>query len=420
MRRPLPNIAFGSAAFWRERLKAGPLREALAELGQVMRWLDPELAQEVQRLVQQHPAQKHSELATAWVEGTYLALGHGAHPTLVEHAQGRRGSPSSRALAQARAQELSFEAGWHQALTRAPAPAQSGLQLGERFTLPAPRLSAGAATRWITSWEPHAHHELLLAHGVAPALVADCDGTLWRGDIGEQLYLRAVKERWFLPVAAQGVAAMLTRYGLAATGDPNRDAEALGRSFDEGDLVKRGRDRGIDRHTVTRDFYAVGAWGFAGHPVARIKGWATELFEAGRFHAQVFAGARHVLTAAAQRGVLSYACSASNQWIVEVGVQYLGIPSWRVRGIQVHLEEGLLGLNVREPLTYGPGKVLAARDMTGGRPLIGMGDSVDGTDRELLEASVIRWGIGLTPARRKFVVERAQDNWGELDLEARS
>lgn len=153
------------------------------------------------------------------------------------------------------------------------------------------------------------------------AAVFDADGTLWRGDVGEDL-LRYLGANALLPHAPPGVFA----------------------KYDE-------------LHTAT----PVEAYGFA---VQVMQGVAEvelnricDTFFAQRFVGRVFPFVRPLFDLLRSRGVDVWICSASPRWIVEAGARSLGLEPTNVIGVDVEVEQGVLTDTLRLPVTAGPGKV---------------------------------------------------------------
>lgn len=153
------------------------------------------------------------------------------------------------------------------------------------------------------------------------AAVFDADGTLWRGDVGEDL-LRYLGANALLPHAPPGVFA---KY------------DAL--------------------HATT----PVEAYGFA---VQVMQGVAEvelnricESFFAQRFVGRVFPFVRPLFDVLRSSGVAVWICSASPRWVVEAGARSLGLEPTNVIGVDVDMRQGVLTDVLRLPVTAGPGKV---------------------------------------------------------------
>jgi phosphoserine phosphatase len=81
--------------------------------------------------------------------------------------------------------------------------------------------------------------------------------------------------------------------------------------------------------------------------------------------------------------------SASHEDLARAGAAHLGFVPEQVHGMRPKQDERGRYRPEMERSTYGPGKVEILREKWGGRPLLAAGDSVAGTDRELLAAALL-------------------------------
>lgn len=153
------------------------------------------------------------------------------------------------------------------------------------------------------------------------AAVFDADGTLWRGDVGEDL-LRYLGANGLLPHAPPGVFAKYDALHMATP------VEAYG-------------------------FAVQVMQGVAEVELNRI----CETFFTQRFAGRVFPFVRPLFDVLRTSGVDVWICSASPRWIVEAGARSLGLEPTNVIGVDVEVEQGLLTDTLRLPITAGPGKV---------------------------------------------------------------
>ncbi|MBE2254240.1 MAG: haloacid dehalogenase-like hydrolase [Myxococcus sp.] len=151
--------------------------------------------------------------------------------------------------------------------------------------------------------------------------VFDADGTLWRGDVGEDL-LRYLGANRLLPQAPEGAYA---RY------------EAL------------NAESPVDSYG-----YAVEV--MAGLREAELSRTCAAFF-ADRYLGRVFPFVRPLFEALRRADVTVWICSASPRWIVEAGGQALGVSPEQVIGVDAEVEAGVLTSRLRRPITAGPGKV---------------------------------------------------------------
>lgn len=179
--------------------------------------------------------------------------------------------------------------------------------------------------------------------------VFDADQTLWRDDVGEG-FLHWLIDNQHLVKAAPG-------------GDAFAHYEAL---------CQQSKTIG----------YAYAAQAMAGIPEARLQALAAAYFK-DHFQQNIYPAQKALIARLQQAGVEVWMVSASNQWIVDAGAPYLGVPLNRVVGIRLAVDSaGLITETVVPPVTYRQGKVDAILKYIGQQPILVSGDSM--TDYEML------------------------------------
>lgn len=192
------------------------------------------------------------------------------------------------------------------------------------------------------AWAPNV--EAVVARAIdaaAPGAVVafDADGTLWRGDVGEEL-LRHLAHQGQLP-ALQGRGGIYAEYERRVQGDP-----ASG--------------------------YAWAVEVMAGLSAAQLA-LDCERFFAERFAGRVFRWVAPLLARLRRAGLEPWVVSASPALAVAAGARALGIPAAQVIGVESAVDGGRLTSTVRTPISCGEGKVaqLAARGL---RPVLAFGN----------------------------------------------
>jgi phosphoserine phosphatase len=181
-----------------------------------------------------------------------------------------------------------------------------------------------------------------------PALAFDADGTLWTGDVGEDLLAHVRRERRIRPQATQALRDEARRHGLAERDEPHDQVAVLV------DALREGR-------YPEREAYAMMAWVLAGHRSDEIYRIADEVLAA-RGHEQTqHAETRPILTWAQEESVEVFVVSASPRCIVEQGVRPLGVARHHVLAMSPPFVDGYQAARVDEPLTYAGGKAEALR-----------------------------------------------------------
>ncbi len=176
----------------------------------------------------------------------------------------------------------------------------------------------------------------LLARPDGRPVVFDADGTLWRGDVGEDL-LRYLTHERLVPADAW------SRYET---------------------LLAASHERA----------YAFSVEVMAGLEVARLQAVADDFFSR-RFAGRVFRPMRALLQRLVVAGYQPWVCSASPVQAVLPGARALGIPPERVIGVVGAIDGGRLTGEVERPVTCGPGKVTWLQRRLGPvRPALAVGN----------------------------------------------
>ncbi len=154
-------------------------------------------------------------------------------------------------------------------------------------------------------------------------IVFDADGTLWRGDVGEDL-LRLLGQRRLLGSRSDGAYARYEALLEQSHAAAYAFAVEVLEGFDEGELQR-----------------------------------VCDAFFADRYSGRIFRFVRPLLAQLTQAGFVPWICSASPWWAVLPGARLLGIEAGHVIGVSCDVTQGRLSGRVRLPVTCGPGKVVA-------------------------------------------------------------
>lgn len=175
--------------------------------------------------------------------------------------------------------------------------------------------------------------------GPSAHVAFDADGTLWRGDVGEEL-LRLLAHEDRLP-SARGQRGVYAEYERRVARDP-ADAYAwsveIMRGLAEGEVME-----------------------------------ACASLVAARFAGRLFRPVRQILSALQQAGCPVWIVSASPFWPVLAGARVLGVPEERVIGVRCPIDAGRLTGAVEVPVPCGEGKVQALERL-GVQPALAFGN----------------------------------------------
>lgn len=171
-----------------------------------------------------------------------------------------------------------------------------------------------------------------LPHG---RVVFDADGTLWRGDVGEDFL------RW---LAHDGVVA--------------RDAYSHYESRLEVDPIRA---------------YAFAVEVMAGLEETRVISLAKSFFSA-RYSGRIFPLIRALVGRLLREGFEVWICSASPVWAVRPGAEALGVDQSKVIGVACEVVDGRLTTAVCQPVSAGTGKVAWLQRSFDAPPVLALGN----------------------------------------------
>ena len=159
--------------------------------------------------------------------------------------------------------------------------------------------------------------DVVVSQHAGQSVIFDADGTLWRGDVGED-FLRYAIHAGLFEASYQTYEHLLT--------------VSLARAYAY--CVEVMRDQPEEE--------------LAQHCAA---------FFAQRYSGRVFGFVRPLLKRLAAAHCPVWVCSASPRWIVTPAALALGIPATQVIGVTCEVRDGKLSGQVEQPVPVGPGKV---------------------------------------------------------------
>jgi phosphoserine phosphatase len=201
--------------------------------------------------------------------------------------------------------------------------------------------------------------------------VFDCDGTLWKLDSGS-LFFQWAQTRGFLP--SDALQWILPRYAQYLA-DHSIAEEVMC-----GDMV-------TIHSGLSEDFLRAEAEAF----------WHEQI------HGCIFPEMFKLTHALKDRGVDLWAISSTNNWVVQVGAEYFGIPREHVLAAEVHVEKGL-ATNRLVRVPSGPDKAVAIREVIRRTPDAVFGNSIH--DFDMLELARHPFAIHPNPDLRAIAEQR--------------
>jgi phosphatidylglycerophosphatase C len=197
-------------------------------------------------------------------------------------------------------------------------------------------------------------------------LAFDGDGTLWTGDVAEQVWHALLSEKLVRGEAHEA----LVREAEAASVDASGDVHELCARIYQAYLGGR-----FDEMRICE----IQAWAFAGWTPAEVGAFVGRVLFGGDdpLDRRWIGETRALVRAAQARGAPVWVVSASPKLVVERAVRPLGVDPEHVLGSRVLLRDGVVLPDVERPICYGAGKVEALRRVLGDAPVLAaFGDNV--------------------------------------------
>lgn len=218
-----------------------------------------------------------------------------------------------------------------------------------------------------------------------PALVAfDADGTLWSGDVSDDVFLSACREEWLLEAALPALSKQAESLHLGASGT----ASQLGLALFE--AQKLGLLQEID-------LYAIMTWCYAGRSEGELTEYAKTVLLREGLVGRLRRELSPVLKWARQCNLHCIVVSASPSPIVTWAASHWGFTPNQVIGTHPTIHEGVIVANVTEPVPFGANKCkLLRRHSKNLRLLASFGDS--DFDFELLEGADLAVAVSPKPS----------------------
>ncbi|MCC6644714.1 MAG: haloacid dehalogenase-like hydrolase [Polyangiaceae bacterium] len=214
-------------------------------------------------------------------------------------------------------------------------------------------------------------------------LATDADGTLWRGDVGEDVWRDAALGGRCDDAAAPRSRELAREAGLDTSGDASALSARLLDAY----------ERGVVGDLTAFEAAAIALAGRTEQEAARQIDEALERAELGR---RARPELRAVLDAARARGLDVVVVTASARLVVERALAVAGLRRSAIAGIELASRGGVLCAALAAPIPYRSGKVARLRTMAGGRRVLAaFGDSA--FDAELLGAARLPVAVAPRP-----------------------
>lgn len=217
-------------------------------------------------------------------------------------------------------------------------------------------------------------------------LAFDGDGTLWSGDVGEDLFHAALREAFLLEHAEPALVAEAERYELPLRGA--RGANAVAATLFEAYLAGRYPER---------ETCAMMTWCYAGHELRAVEAFARTVVEAVGLPARLHPELTPILEFSDRVGLRRVLVSASPRMIVEPAGALRGFAPGDIAAATPARADGGVLPRLCAPVPYAEDKLSAGRELFGdARWLAAFGDNV--FDIEMLTTAEL--GVAVRPKPR--------------------
>jgi phosphoserine phosphatase len=221
------------------------------------------------------------------------------------------------------------------------------------------------------------------------ALAFDADGTLWSGDVGEDVFLQATQGRLLRPEAAPALTQMAAEFGVEQRSETNEQATTLYEAYRRGTLPE----------TAACEMMA---WAFAGWEEAELFELAETLLSRAELSARRFLPVHRAVDWARDQGLAAVVISASPDFVVRAATHTLGFTALTIAACQPRVVERILTTKLAAPLPYGEHKLTALARLLPGESLLGaFGDN--SFDLPLLRAARVAVAVRPKPALRDLL-----------------
>ena len=182
-------------------------------------------------------------------------------------------------------------------------------------------------------------------------LAFDADGTLWAGDVGEDVFEWACARELLRSEAAEPLAVAATAHGTSRDGSPSRVASALYAAYRRGTVPEL-------------EMCEIMTWCYAGFEDTELRDVARHAFQERNLGGRRREILMPIFEWAAKETLRVVVVSASPIPIVEEGLRALGVEISGLAAALAATSGGRIAPEMAQPLPYGPEKPVAGRRIT--------------------------------------------------------
>ena len=210
-------------------------------------------------------------------------------------------------------------------------------------------------------------------------LAFDADGTLWSGDVSDDVFLSACEDQWLLDAARPVLVREAERAGLVVRGTASDLALALFEAQKSGAIAEV-------------DLFALMALCYAGHTLETLTRYAANVLTRKRITDRIRPEALDVLDWAKRHGVHCFVVSASPSPIVTWAAAHWGFDPGQVIGTMPRVLDRVIMPEIVGAVPFGADKCKLLKSRAGGmRWLASFGDSE--FDLDMLTEAEIAVGV---------------------------
>lgn len=224
-----------------------------------------------------------------------------------------------------------------------------------------------------------------MSRGECCGLAFDGDGTLWSGDVSDDVFLAACQADWFVETVEPSLRAILANHNLSSAGTRGEQARRLFES----------EKRGLISERLLFEFMT---WCYAGRSVEEVSAFADTILTDRGIDQRVRMGYVELFDWARSNGHQVWLVTASPLPIVRVAAQKLGIEEHRIVAARASVTDaGRIATDMAEPVPYREQKPLQLKARSAmPRLLAAFGDSP--FDIDLLSAAELAVAVNPKPA----------------------
>ncbi len=214
-------------------------------------------------------------------------------------------------------------------------------------------------------------------------LAFDADGTLWSGDVSDDVFLHACRDGWLLEAARPALSNLAASLGLDSSGSASHLSMRL---FE-------GHKLGLIGEV---ELYAAMGWCYAGHTLQELTDYAENVLLLENLALRIRPELSQIIEWARHRGIGCYVVSASPTPIVCLAAARLGFSPDRVIGTKPKTRHGVIEPEIFDDVPFGANKCKLLRRQSGNLAWMAcFGDSE--FDFEMLECADLAVAVSPKP-----------------------